>query len=105
MGIATWCADWPGLAGRDVLGTIGGPAGYAHLNAPAVARARFASAGGSSGDGAASAWSSADAAVVATGALVPLLWTVDEFSLSQRVQGFVASPMWPRGDPTAMWLK
>ena len=38
-------------------------------------------------------------------ALVPLLWTADEFSLSQRVQGFVAAPMWPHGDPTAMWLQ
>src|SRR5439155_7229963 len=65
MGIATWCADWPGLAGRDVLGTIGGPAGYAHLNAPAVVRA-MAAAGGAFGDDAASAWSTADAAVVAS---------------------------------------
>ena len=40
----------------------------------------------------------------ASGALVPLLWTADEFSLSRRVQGFVAAPMWPHGDPTAMWL-
>jgi len=49
--------------------------------------------------------SSADAVAVASGALVPLLWTADEFSLSQRVQGFVAAPMWPHGDPTAMWLQ
>jgi len=103
MGLATWCADWPGLAGRDVLGTIAGPAGYAHLNAPAVAGA-IAAAENASADGAGPAWSSADAATVASGALVPLLWTADEFSLSQRVQGFVAAPMWPHGDPTAMWI-
>ena len=104
MGIATWCADWPGLAGRDVLGTIAGPAGYAHLRAPAVDRA-IAAAEAAPGDGAASAWSTADSAVVASGALVPLVWTADEFSLSRRVQGFLAAPMWPHGDPTAMWLR
>jgi len=104
MGIATWCADWPGLAGRDVLGTVAGPSGYARLRAPTVARA-ITAAQAASGDDAVAAWSSADAAAVASGALVPLLWTADEFSLSQRVQGFTASPMWPHGDPTVMWLK
>jgi ABC-type transport system substrate-binding protein len=104
MGIATWCADWPGLAGRDVLGTIAGSAGYAHLRDPAVARA-IALAEAAPGEGASQAWAASDTTVVASGALVPLLWTADEFSLSQRVQGFSAAPMWPRGDPTAMWLQ
>jgi ABC-type transport system substrate-binding protein len=104
MGIATWCADWPGLAGRDVLGTIASPTGYAHLRAVAAARV-LARAELATSDGATQAWAAADAAVVASGALVPLLWTADEFSLSQRVQGFSASPMWPHGDPTAMWLQ
>jgi hypothetical protein len=104
MGIATWCADWPGLAGRDVLGTIAGPPGYAHLRGPAVARA-LGVAGAATPEGTSQAWAGADEAVVASGALVPLLWTADEFSLSQRVQGFSAAPMWPHGDPTAMWLQ
>jgi hypothetical protein len=104
MGIATWCADWPGLAGRDVLGTIASPAGYAHLRAPAVARA-IASAEAATPEGAPHAWAAADASAVGSGALVPLLWTADEFTMSQRLQGFVAAPMWPHGDPTAMWLQ
>jgi hypothetical protein len=104
MGIATWCADWPGLAGRDVLGTIASPTGYAHLRAVAAARV-LARAELATSDGATQAWAAADAAVVASGALVPLLWTADDFSLSQRVQGVSVSPMWPHGDPTAMWLQ
>jgi hypothetical protein len=103
MGIATWCADWPGLAGRDVLGAIAARGGYAHLRSPAVARA-IAEASAHPPASAQTAWASADAATVATGALVPLLWTADEFALSQGLQGFVAAPMWPHGDPTAMWL-
>ena len=103
MGIATWCADWPGLAGRDVLGTIAASSGYAHLGSHALARA-IAAASSAPPASAQAAWASADAATIATGALVPLLWTADEFSLSQRLQGFVAAPMWPHGDPTAMWL-
>ena len=104
MGIATWCADWPGLAGRDVLGTIASSSWYTHMRSPALARA-IASASSATPASAQAAWASADAATIATGALVPLLWTADEFSLSQQLQGFVAAPMWPHGDPTAMWLK
>jgi peptide/nickel transport system substrate-binding protein len=103
MGIATWCADWPGLAGRDVLGTIATPAGYAHLTGLNVARA-LAFATDAPQAEADARWAAADAAVVSTGALVPLIWTADDFALSQRVQAFTAAPMWPHGDPTAMWL-
>ncbi|HEV2685039.1 MAG TPA: ABC transporter substrate-binding protein, partial [Actinomycetota bacterium] len=104
MGIATWCADWPGLAGRDVLGTIGTPAGYAHLSNGNVTRA-LAAASDAPTANANAAWAAADAAVVSTGALVPMIWTADDFALSRRVQAFTAAPMWPHGDPTAMWLR
>jgi hypothetical protein len=104
MGIATWCADWPGLAGRDVLGTIATPAGYAHLDGVNVTRA-FVTALVASPATAVAAWAAADASVLSTGALVPLIWTADDFALSQRVQGFAAAPMWPHGDPTAIWLR
>jgi hypothetical protein len=103
MGIATWCADWPGLAGRDVLGTIATSSGYAHLSDPNVTRTLAAATDASSAS-ATGAWAAADAAVVETGALVPLIWTADDFALSQRLQGFTAAPMWPRGDPTQIWL-
>jgi hypothetical protein len=104
MGIATWCADWPGLAGRDVLETIATPAGYAHLSGLNVTRA-LAFAMDAPQTEAAARWAAADAAVVSTGALVPLIWTEDDFALSERVEGFTAAPMWPRGDPTAIWLR
>ncbi|HLW16019.1 MAG TPA: ABC transporter substrate-binding protein, partial [Actinomycetota bacterium] len=104
MGIATWCADWPGLAGRDVLGTIATPTGYAHLGGLNITRALAFATDSPPGE-AATRWATADEAVVSTGALVPLIWTADDFALSQRVQGFTAAPMWPRGDPTAMWLQ
>ena len=103
MGIATWCADWPGLAGRDVLGTIATPTGYAHLSALSITRT-LAFATDAPVAEATGRWAAADAAVVSTGSLVPLIWTADDFALSQRVQGFTAAPMWPHGDPTAMWL-
>ena len=104
MGIATWCADWPGLAGRDVLGTIATSAGYAHLSGLSITRALAFATDAPAGE-AAERWAAADAAVVSTGALVPLIWTADDFALSQRVQGFTAAPMWPHGDPTTMWLR
>ena len=104
IGIATWCADWPGLAGRDVLGTIAIQTGYAHLSGLNITRALAFATDAPPGE-AAARWGAADAAVVSTGALVPLIWTADDFTLSQRVQGFTAAPMWPRGDPTTVWLK
>lgn len=104
MGIATWCADWPGLAGRDVLGAVAGSKGYAHLRSAAVARAIAAAASASQTD-ASARWAAADAAAVATGAIVPLIWTAQEFSISDRLNGFTPAPMWPHGDPTVMWVR
>jgi hypothetical protein len=92
------------LAGRDVLGTIAVPTGYAHLGGLNITRA-LAFASDAPQPEAATRWAAADAAAVATGALVPLVWPSDDFALSQRVQGFTAAPMWPRGDPTALWLR
>ncbi|MGZ4241244.1 MAG: ABC transporter substrate-binding protein [Actinomycetota bacterium] len=104
MGIATWCADWPGLAGRDVLGAIAEAGGYAHLRSAGVARAIDAAASAPATE-AATRWAAADAATVGTGAVIPLVWTVEEFSVSARLKGFTAAPMWPHGDPTVMWVR
>jgi peptide/nickel transport system substrate-binding protein len=110
MGLATWCADWPGLAGRDVLGVIADPKSiatpgqnYAHLRSPAVQRALDGAVNGPPAR-AAGRWSTADAAVCATAAIVPLLWTHEDALMSPNVHGWRAAPMWPRGDPTALWL-
>jgi peptide/nickel transport system substrate-binding protein len=104
MGIATWCADWPGLAGRDVLGTIAGTAGYSHVRTARLARA-IATAEVVQPDRAAAAWAAADARAVGTGALVPLSWPVEEVVTSKDLRGLLSSPMWTHGDPTELWLR
>lgn len=35
---------------------------------------------------------------------IPLWWPVERVRIGARIRGFVGSPMFPRGDPTAMWL-
>jgi peptide/nickel transport system substrate-binding protein len=112
MGIATWCADWPGLAGRNVLGTIADPRArrdrapntvYANLAARALAEV-IASASRVPPERADDAWGMADALVVATGALIPLVAVLDRVEVSPRLRGLVGAPMFPRGDPAALWL-
>jgi hypothetical protein len=104
MGIATWCTDWPGLAGRDVLGTIAGSTSYAHINDAGLARA-IAAAELAQPEHASDLWAAADARAVRTGALVPLSWPVDEVVSSKTLGGLLASPMWMHGDPTVLWLR
>jgi peptide/nickel transport system substrate-binding protein len=103
MGIATWCADWAGLAGRDVLGALWGRTSYSHIASTTISRA-IASADTAPVSRAASAWAAADARVTGAAAVVPLVWSADEFAVSARLQGLIAAPMWPHGDPTAMWV-
>lgn len=103
MGVATWCADWPGLAGRSMLRPL------AASNAPRTTRYSgmrservddlLNRAGGSAGR-----WAAADRAVTASAAIVPLVWVNEVSLLGEQVRGFGASPMFPRGDPTALWL-
>lgn len=100
-GLATWCADWPGLAARDMLAAFlgSGQASYAGLKRDAIALPSGADEAtltkGAHG---------ADLALQKTGAIIPLTWPSDRVLLAARVRGFVGSPMFPRGDPTAFWL-
>src|SRR5206468_11627816 len=111
MGIATWCADYPGLAGRAMLtplldGRRIPPVGnndYSLLNSPALNRLLDAAAVAPPAKQL-GAWAAAAAAVVHLAPWAPLL-DLDEVSLtSARLAGFVPTPMYPRGDLASVWL-
>jgi len=112
MGIATWCADWPGRAGRGVLMPLADPSRLGEQRVPArpgaggatARRAVDAALRAPGADQIAARWAAADAAVVATGVLIPLSWTDEEVLLGSRVEGWKGSPMFPRGDPTGVWV-
>jgi ABC-type transport system substrate-binding protein len=112
MGIATWCADWPGLAGRNVLGSIADPRAardaapnpiYARLRSPALVAALEA-AERAPADEAGRAWARATLVVERTAALIPLVYPMSFVVAGHTVGGFTPAPMWPRGDPAALWL-
>ncbi len=101
-GIGTWCADHPGLAGANVLGALtgSGKAAYSGMGVPPAVRAALR-AGGARAE---AAWRSADRAVQAGAAIIPLTWPVERIIVSERLRGLEPAPMWPRSDPTALWL-
>lgn len=108
-GLATWCADWPGRAGRNVLGSIADPRAPAGTNYAGAALPRLAAAideANGAGDPAASAarWRAADRLAVRSAVVIPLLWPVERVELSERL-AWVGSSVLPRGDPAAMWLR
>lgn len=102
MGIATWCAEWPGLAGRSALSPL------VRSNASRATRLSGirskAIDAALSGARDAAGWRAADRAVVASAAIIPLTWPFEVSPLGARLRGWAASPMFPRGDPTALWL-
>lgn len=107
MGIATWCADWPGPAGRGMLGPLVDPrapasTAYAHPRSAALERALDAATAAPASD-AAAAWEAADRAATATAFVIPLAWPSEDVAISSRLRGWRGAPMWPRGDPTALW--
>lgn len=112
MGIATWCADWPGLGGRSHLTALLGPSrirargnqNYSTLLAPSLQRL-LAAAAVAPPDRAAGAWEAASAEVERLVPWVPLLDLNEVTVVSSRIGRFVAPPLLPRGDPTAIWLR
>jgi peptide/nickel transport system substrate-binding protein len=112
MGIATWCADWNGLAGRAMLTPLldgrhippRGNNDYAMLNAPSLNRLLDAAAV-TPVPMQQQAWAAAAAMVVRLAPWVPLV-DLNEVSLvSERVASFLAIPLCPRGDLTAVSLR
>jgi dipeptide transport system substrate-binding protein len=112
MGIATWCADWPGLGGRAHLTpllhgrsiTHAGNQNYAMFR-DAVLNGLLDAAVVAPAEGAAAAWRAAADRVQALAPWVPLLDLNEVSKFGSRVAGFVAPPMFPRGDLTAIWLR
>lgn len=110
MGIATWCADWPGLGGRGALtplvdGRSGAVTNYAGISNGALNRALDAVATLRDPARAAEVWRIADGRAVGLAAVVPLVHVVETSLLGPRVRGFVAHPFFVRGDLTAVWLQ
>jgi ABC-type transport system substrate-binding protein len=113
MGLATWCADWPGLGGRGMLAPLVGSAGVAPRGAtnyaglaspPDLDRALAAAETEPDPAVAAARWREADAAAVALAAVVPIAHLAEPSLLGPRVRGWVAHPAFVRGDLTALWL-
>ncbi len=112
MGIATWCADWPGMGGRAHLTpllhsrsiTRASNQNYAMLRDTLLDRLLDAAVVAPAGE-AGAAWSTAADRVSSDAAWVPLLDLNEVSQVGSRVGGFVATPMFPRGDLTAIWLE
>jgi ABC-type transport system substrate-binding protein len=112
MGIATWCADWPGRAGRSSLPPLldgrataaRGSTNYSGFASPAL-DARF-DAAATERDPAlvAQRWHTLDAEVTGLAAVVPLAFLSEVSTVSTRVRGLYAHPFFVRGDVTAFWL-
>lgn len=106
MGLATWCADWPGLAARNVLGAIARPRAARALGVrvPVPTRAIEAAARAPIGL-AADRWAAVDAAIAEAAVAVPLAYPLVRTVVADRLRGAVATPMFPRGDPAGLWLE
>ncbi|MFA5889506.1 MAG: ABC transporter substrate-binding protein [Actinomycetota bacterium] len=98
MGIATWCADFPGLAGAGVL------KGVLAYSGDDAASNEIRSARAVAGSAAAEAWRVAETAVLRSAVVVPLYWPADLVGLSNRLSGYVPAPMWVAGDPANVWV-
>jgi ABC-type transport system substrate-binding protein len=112
MGIATWCTDWPGLAGRSALAPLvdgraiaaRGSTNYSALNDVALERLIDRASAASDPTAAAAAWTEADRRATSQAAVVPLAYPGATSPLGPGVRGFVAHPFFTGGDLTALWL-
>ncbi len=113
MGIATWCADWPGVGARGALAPLVGATGlaargatnYAGVNVAVLNTSMDAAALERDPVSAADAWEQADRQATALAAVVPLLHLNERSVLGPRVRGFVPHPYFVRGDLTNVWLE
>jgi len=112
MGIASWCADWPGLGGRGALTPLvdgrtlraRGNTNYAGLVDPRIGRAVDAASVERDPARATAAWLAADKQATAAAAVVPLAFPAEISLLGARVRGFAPHPFFVRGDLTALWI-
>ena len=112
MGIATWCADWPGPGGRGALAPLVDGrtiAGRGNTNYSGIADPRLDAlldAASVERDPAAAAerWRAAEAEALRQATVVPLAFFSEGSLLGADVRGFVAHPYFLRGDLTAVWI-
>jgi len=112
MGIATWCADWPGLGGRAALAPLVDGRGaalrsvtnYSGVSVPAMHSLLDAAALERDPARAAQRWREADAYAVRLATVVPLAFLQEVLLLGPDVRGFTPHPYFVRGDLCAVWL-
>lgn len=111
-GLATWCADWPGLGGRAVLGALldgrriraRGNTVYSLLRSTTLARLIDAATRVRGEQASTKWWERADRYATGLAAVVPLAWLEEVSVVGARVRGFVPHPFFVRGDPTNVWI-
>jgi peptide/nickel transport system substrate-binding protein len=111
-GIATWCADWPGLGGRGVLAPLldhreirsSGNTVYSMLRSPSLSRLIDRAAAARSEPAATALWTQADRYAVRLAAVIPLAWLRRSVVTASRVGGPVQHPFFTAGDPAGLWL-
>lgn len=96
MGLATWCADWPGNAGWNVVANVTARAQIKGLEAMLNSAL--------SATDVASFWQRLDRVICTTATVIPLEWTTRTTVLGPRVRGVQGGPAWSGGDPTNVWL-
>lgn len=94
----TWCAEWPGLAGRAFFDTLTGPGALVPRTSTITERLNAARVAGSAT--AADRWAAVEAAVADTAILIPVGWPAEIAAFSGFDAPPSTSPMWPQGDPT-----
>ena len=112
MGIATWCADWPGRGGRGALGPLvdgrtlaaRGNTNYTGLNERRLNALLDAAAVERNPAVVADRWRAAAGEALRLATIVPLAFLSETSLLGPDVRGFVPHPYFIRGDLTAVWL-
>lgn len=113
MGLASWCADWPGLGGRRVIGALldgrlirsSGNTVSSMLADRALQSAIDRALAARELDVAIRRWERAEERALGTAAIVPLTWPPDVVARSERLRGFAAHPFFAAGDPTSVWVR
>ncbi|MGH2785042.1 MAG: ABC transporter substrate-binding protein [Actinomycetota bacterium] len=112
MGIATWCADWPGRGGRGALSPLvdgrtlaaRGNTNYSGVNDRRLNALLDAAALERNTSAITAGWQAASAEALGFATVVPLAYLSETSLLGQDVRGFVGHPHLVRGDLTALWL-
>lgn len=112
MGIATWCADWPGLGGRGMLTPLvdgraiaaRGSTNYARVASPSLNRLLDRAAAERDPVAQVVRWRNAETFARSQAAVIPLAFLQETSLIGPGVRGFEQHPYFLRGDLTAVWL-